>query len=103
MARCGNCTPSMAALPVGALPLPVPETSPTKFSFLFADASRDPAGGSWDAMMASFLQDAHKTNANTDTDMLYEMVTASGVRNELPYFAVAHRNRARLYSIFMRW
>ena len=93
----------MAALPVGALPLTVPETAPAKFSLFFADATKEPAGGSWDALMASFLQDAHKTNANKDIDMLCEMVTASRVRNELIYFTVAHRNRARLYSIFMRW
>ena len=106
MERRGNLTTSMAALPVGALTLPVPAPAPApapaKFSSLFTDASKDPTGGNWDALMASFFHDAHNANIDTDTNALCEMVTASGVQNELLYFAICHGSRARLYSLCTR-
>ena len=55
----------MAALPVGALPLPVPTQAPAKLSSLFADTLKDPTGGEWDALMASFLHDPHNNANNT--------------------------------------
>ena len=89
----------MEALPVEVIPLPVPATEPANFSLLFSDASKGPTGGSWDALMASFLHDLHNVNANMDMNTLCEMVKSSGERNKLLSFTVAHGNRACLYSL----
>ena len=70
---------------------------------LFTDTYKDPTGVNWDALMFSFLHDAHNSNNNTDINALREMVTASGLQNKLIYFTITHRNRARLYSLFVRW
>ena len=83
----------MAALSVGVIPMPVPAPEPENFSLLFSDASKEPTGGSWDALMASFLHDSHNVNANMDMNTLREMVTASGERNKMLSFNVAHGNR----------
>ena len=60
-------------------------------------------GGNWDALMTSFFHNSHNANSNTDTNALCKMVTASGTRNELISFTVAHRNRSRLHLLFTRW
>jgi hypothetical protein len=99
----GIQTTSMAALPVGALPLPLPAPAPAKLSLLFSDASKDPTEGNWEALMASFLHDVHNATNNTDTTALRDMVIASGTRNELLSFTVVHGNRARLYTLCMKW
>ena len=57
----------MASLLVGVLPKTVPTPVPANFLSLFSDASKDPKGGIWDALMTSLLHDSHKSNANTDT------------------------------------
>ena len=93
----------MAALPVGALPLPVPTQAPAQLSSLFADTLNDPAGGEWDALMASFLHDPHNQANNTSTEDLRNMVIASGARNELLSFTVASDHKARLYSLCSKW
>ena len=95
----------MVSFPVGALllPVPAPAPAPAKFSSLFADASKDPMGGNWDALMPSFLHDVQNSNNNTDTNALCKMVTLSGMRNNLISFTVPHRNRERIYTLFMRW
>ena len=94
----------MVSFPVGALllPVPAPAPAPAKFSSLFADASKDPTGGNWDALMTSFLHDVHNTNNNTDTNALREMVTESDTRNELLSLTVVHRNMAHMYSLCPR-
>ena len=78
----------MAAVPIGALPLSVPVPASTKLSSLFADASTDPTGGDWDALMASFLHNLHNCDTNTATEDLRDMVISSGARNELLSFTV---------------
>ena len=93
----------MAALPVGALPLPVPTQAPAKLSSLFADTLKDPTGGEWDALMASFLHDPHNNANNTSTEDLRNMVIASGARNELLSFTVASGDKARLYTLCSKW
>ena len=93
----------MATLPGGALPLPVPAPAPAKLVTLFADASMDPTAGNWAALMGSFLHDLHNNANNTATDALRDMVAASGAQNELLAFTIVHGNRARLYSLCMKW
>jgi hypothetical protein len=93
----------MAAVPHGALPLPVPANTPANLSALFADATKDPTGGRWDALMATFLHDQHNNANNTTTDSLRDMAIASGSRNELLSFTIVHGNRARLYTSFTKW
>ena len=93
----------MAAVPPGARPLPVPVNTPATLSALFVDATKDPTGGNWDALMAIFLHDQHNNANNTATDALRDMAIASGTRNELLSFTIAHDNRARLYTSFTKW
>ena len=53
--------------------------------------------------MATFLHDPHNNANNTTTDSLRDMAIASGSRNELLSFTIAHGNRARLYTLFAKW
>ena len=53
--------------------------------------------------MATFLHDQHNNANNTTTDSLRDMAIASGSRNELLSFTIAHANRDRLYTLFTKW
>ena len=71
-------------------------------SSLFVEASKDPTGGNWDALMASFLHNLYNGVTNTDTSNLRDMV-APGASNELLSFTVASRNKDRLYTLCTKW
>ena len=86
----------MMAVPIGAL-------LPAKLSLLFADASMDPTGGDWDALIVSFLHNLHNGSTNTTTEDLRDMVIASGARNKLLSLTVVSGNRARLYTLCTKW
>ena len=93
----------MVSLPSGVLPLPVPAPAPTELSLLFANASKDPTGRNWDALMTSLFHNVHNTGNNMDTNMLLKMVTSSGTRNKMLSFTAVHGNRAHLYTLNTRW
>ena len=93
----------MAAIPVGALPLPVPVSPPALLSALFVDASKDPINGNWDAPMENFLHDLHNNATNTSTENTRNMVIVSGTGNKLFSITIVSDNRARLYTLFIKW
>ena len=91
----------MAALPAGALPLPV--SAPAKLSLLFANASKDPTGGNWDALIVSFLHNPCNGSANTDTNTLFNMVITLGVHNKLLSFIVMYGDNAPVYTLCTKY
>ena len=81
----------------------MPAPAAPRFTTLFADASKDPCGGEWAAVMAAFAINPHNAHGDTDTTSLRNMVAASGEKNQLMAFVLVEGGVARIYTCLSRW
>ena len=66
----------------------MPAPAPPRLASLFADASKDPCGEEWTALMAAFSTSLHNAAGDTDTAAPKNMVASSGAMNQLMAFVL---------------
>ena len=92
------------ATPLGAPALPRPAQAPATLASLFADAGKDPTGGSWATTMSAFAIDIHNNANNTPTEDLRQMATSATTASDKPAgYVLISEGVGRFFSGLLPW